>query len=45
MRNGVRCSWCLLLMLAIPGTARGPATGKRGKGEVTFPVPAGIDTC
>jgi hypothetical protein len=25
MRNGVRCSWCLLLMLAVPGPVRSPA--------------------
>jgi hypothetical protein len=34
MRNGVRCSWCLLLMLAVPGTARGPAVRTQGHGEV-----------
>jgi hypothetical protein len=33
MRNGVRCSCCLLLMLAVPGTARGPARSQ-GRGEV-----------
>ncbi len=31
MRNGARCSWCLLLLLAIPGTAREPAAPR---GEV-----------
>jgi len=34
MRNGVRCSWCLLLMLAIPGPARRPAAPAHGRGEV-----------
>lgn len=34
MRNGVRCSWCLLLMLAVPGTARGPAASTHGHAEV-----------
>jgi hypothetical protein len=34
MRNAVRWSCCLLLMLAVPGTARGPAARTRGHGEV-----------
>ncbi|HEY3570395.1 MAG TPA: hypothetical protein VGP73_20865 [Thermoanaerobaculia bacterium] len=34
MRNGVRCSWCLLLLLAIPGPARRPSPPAHGRGEV-----------
>jgi hypothetical protein len=34
MRNRVRCVWCLLLMLAIPGTAGRPAARTPEHGEV-----------
>lgn len=34
MRNGARRSWCLLLLLTVPGTAREPAARTQEHGEV-----------